>query len=124
MSLYDGLGRHADVELGGRVAPRLVDQLAALLVERKPRDVHRAVRRRHLEARPPAAAAVRRHPDIARRRRPSHAARLLGAVHTTINRAECVVFEISGQCDARRHREARPPAARAIRRHADKVGLR
>ena len=81
MSEYDGPLWHGDVELGVRVAPRLVDELAALLVEREPGDVHRAVRRRHLEARPPDARALRRHPHEVRLRRTGHASRLPRTAH-------------------------------------------
>ena len=59
--LGDALGRH--IHLVGAVSERLVDNLADLLVERKPRDVYRAVGFGEFEQRPPGTRPVAVDPD-------------------------------------------------------------
>jgi len=59
----------ADVQHGAVVPPRLEAEVAALVVERVPGDVERAVRLRVLEQRPPAARAVAVHSHEVRLRR-------------------------------------------------------
>jgi len=54
----------AGVNLAALVPLRLVDERAALFVERKPRDVHRAVRDRQRELAVPDARAARQDLDV------------------------------------------------------------